>query len=73
MIIAHEIALDPSNAQATYLAGVARLAYSWTLDEWSCQYEAHKPDPSLPKPSQAALRWQLNAIKRSTPGCWKSQ
>ncbi|MDD2729396.1 RNA-guided endonuclease TnpB family protein [Malikia sp.] len=67
MLIAHKIALDPNNAQATYLAraaGVARFAYNWALAEWKRQYEACKLDPTLPKPSQAALRRQLNAIKR---------
>ncbi len=67
MLIAHQIALDPNNAQANYLAraaGVARFAYNWALAEWQRQYEAHKLDPTLPKPSQAALRRQLNAVKR---------
>ncbi len=67
MLIAHRIALDPNNAQATYLAracGVARFAYNWALAEWKRQHEAHKADPSLPKPSPAALRRRLNAMKR---------
>lgn len=67
MLIAHKIALDPNNAQATYFAraaGVARFAYNWALAEWKRQYEAWKQDNSQPKPSQAALRRQLNAIKR---------
>lgn len=67
MIIAHKIALDPNNVQATYFAracGAARFAYNWALAEWKRQYEAWKADNSLPKPSQAALRRQLNAIKR---------
>ena len=67
MILAHKIALDPNNAQATYFAracGVARFAYNWALAEWKRQYEAWKADNSLPKPSQAALRRQLNAVKR---------
>ena len=67
MIIAHKIALDPNNAQATYLAraaGTARFAYNWALAEWQRQYEAWKADNSRPKPSQALLRRQLNAIKR---------
>ena len=67
MIIAHKIALAPNNAQATYFAraaGVARFAFNWALVEWGRQYEAHKADPAQPKPSQAALRRQLNAIKR---------
>ncbi|CAN7316625.1 transposase [Cupriavidus necator] len=67
MLIAHRIALDPNNAQATYLAraaGTARFAYNWALAEWKRQYEAWKTDNALLKPSQAALRRQLNAIKR---------
>jgi putative transposase len=67
MLIAHKIALDPNNVQATYLAraaGVARFAYNWALAEWQRQYAAHKADPALPAPSQMALRRQLNAIKR---------
>ncbi|RZF26678.1 transposase [Paraburkholderia sp. UYCP14C] len=67
MILAHRIALDPNNAQAKYLAcaaGTARFAYNWALAEWKRQYESHKADPTLPKPSQTALRRQLNAVKR---------
>ena len=67
MLIAHKIALDPNNAQATYLAraaGTARFAYNWALAEWKRQYEAANADNSRLKPSQAALRRQLNAIKR---------
>jgi putative transposase len=67
MLIAHRIALDPNNVQATYFAraaGTARFAYNWALAEWKRQYEAWKLDNSLPKPSQAALRRQLNAVKR---------
>jgi len=36
MLIAHRIALDPNNQQATYLkkaCGVARFAYNWALAE----------------------------------------
>lgn len=67
MLIAHRIALDPNNVQTTYLAraaGTARFAYNWALAEWKRQYDAWKADNCLPKPSQAALRRQLNAIKR---------
>jgi len=67
MLIAHKIALDPNNAQATYFAraaGTARFAYNWALTEWQRQYEAWKADNSLQKPSEAALRRQLNALKR---------
>lgn len=67
MFVAHRIALDPTNVQATYFAraaGVARFAYNWALDEWKRQYEAAKADTTLPKPSHMGLRRQLNAIKR---------
>ena len=63
----HRIALAPNDAQATYLAraaGTARFAYNWALAEWQRQYREHREDESLPKPSQQALRRQLNAIKR---------
>lgn len=68
MITAHRIALKPNNAQATAFAraaGVARFAYNWALARWQEQYAAWKADNTLPKPSQAALRRQLNAIKRA--------
>lgn len=67
MIIAHKIALNPNNIQATYFAqsaGVARFAYNWALAEWKRQYELWKNDNTLLKPSQYALRRQLNSIKR---------
>lgn len=67
MLIAHKIALNPNNKQATYFAkasGVARFSYNWALYQWSEQYQAWKADNALPKPSQVALRRQLNAIKR---------
>uniref|UniRef100_UPI001C21470D RNA-guided endonuclease InsQ/TnpB family protein n=1 Tax=Hydrogenophilus thiooxidans TaxID=2820326 RepID=UPI001C21470D len=41
-----------------------RFAYNWALAEWQRQYAAWKADPTLPKPSERALRRQLNAIKR---------
>ena len=68
MLTAHRIALDPNDRQATGLAraaGTARFAHNWALVEWERQYEAHKKDPSLPLPSEAALRRQLNAIKKT--------
>ena len=67
MFVAHRIRLDPNNVQATYLAraaGTARFAYNWALKEWQKQYETCKADPTLPKPSEAALRRLLNSIKR---------
>jgi len=67
MFLAHRIRLDPNNVQATYLAraaGTARFAYNWALVQWRRQYEASKVDPAVDKPNEAALRRQLNAIKR---------
>jgi putative transposase len=67
MFVAHRIRLDPNNLQATYLAraaGAARFAYNWALNEWQKQYEARKTNPTLPKPTEAALRRLLNSIKR---------
>ena len=67
MLIAHKIELDLNNVQATHMAraaGVARFAYNWALAEWQRQYEAYKLDSALPKPSEMALRRQLNAAKR---------
>ncbi|CAH0223047.1 hypothetical protein SRABI118_02274 [Massilia sp. Bi118] len=67
MLIAHKIALDPNNVQASYFAkaaGVARFTYNWALAEWMRQYEAHKVDPGQCLPSKGALGRQLNAIKR---------
>jgi putative transposase len=62
MLLAHKIALDPNAAQRIYFAraaGVARFAYNWALAEWKRQYKAGE------KPSDVALRRQLNAIKRA--------
>ena len=67
MILAHKIALDPNNTQRTYLAraaGTARFAYNWALAQWQEQYQACQDNPLLAKPSEGALRRQLNAIKR---------
>lgn len=67
MHVAHRIALDPNNKQATYFtkaAGVARFAYNWALASWNEQYKAWQKDSTLPKPSESALRRELNAIKR---------
>jgi len=68
MILAHRIRLDPNKVQATYLtraAGTARFAYNWALAEWGRQFDTCKRNPALPKPNEAGLRRQLNAIKRT--------
>jgi putative transposase len=67
VLMAHRIALDLNNVQATYMAraaGTARFAYNWALAEWKRQYDVWKLDTSQPKPTQAALRRKLNSIKR---------
>lgn len=67
MILAHKIALDPNDVQETYFrkaVGTARFVYNWALAEWQRQYAAWKADDTLSKPSDAALRRQLNALKR---------
>lgn len=61
MILAHKIALDPNVEQAVYFAracGTARFAWNWALSEWQRQYKEGG------KPSEAALRKQLNTAKR---------
>ncbi|MDR3165816.1 MAG: transposase, partial [Synergistaceae bacterium] len=66
MLIAHKIAIDPNNRQATYLAraaGTARFAYNWALAEWGRQYEAWKQDNTLPKPNQMSLRPNLGWVR----------
>jgi len=58
--LAHKIELDPTVQQCVFFAracGTARFAYNWGLSEWQRQYRAGE------KPSEAALRRQLNAIK----------
>lgn len=67
MLIAHRIALDPTNKQRTYFArasGTSRFAWNWALSEWQQQYAARREDESLPQPTDAGLRRQLNAAKR---------
>ena len=62
MIRVHRITLDPNDVQATALArsaGTARFTWNWALAEWKRQYAAGE------KPNDAALRRQLNAIKRN--------
>ncbi len=68
MLIAHRVALDPTDRQRTAFAraaGTARFAYNWALAEWKGRHAARKLDPTLPAPSEMALRRDLNAVKRS--------
>lgn len=67
MLRVHKIRLVPNVAQESYFlraCGTSRFAWNWALTEWRRQYEAHKLDTAQPKPSEGALRKQLNAIKR---------
>lgn len=80
MIRGHIIEIKPNNVQANHFAracGVARFSYNWALSEWQRQYIADKAyrdgcllagievdATKLNKPSQVALRRQINAIKR---------
>jgi len=68
MLRTHKIRLNPNPTQASHLAracGVARFAWNWALARWQAQYEAHRANPALPKPSEGALRRELNALKRA--------
>lgn len=43
---------------------VQSLGWEPGRNQWQKQYQAHKIDPSLPRPTEGALRRQLNAIKK---------
>jgi putative transposase len=61
MMLAHKIALDPTDKQRSYFArasGTARFAYNWALAEWKRQHAVGG------KPSEVSLRRQLNSMKR---------
>ena len=61
LVRSHRIALVPRAAQEVRLrqaVGISRFSYNWALAEWKRQYQAGE------KPSEGALRRQLNAIKR---------
>lgn len=60
MILAHRIALDPTQEQANYFAraaGTRRMVYNRALDEWNRQYA------SGVRPNAMRLKKQFNAIK----------
>jgi len=62
----HKIALDPNEAQAIYFAraaGTARFAWNWALGRWQEEYALWKEYQCGPKPSEASLRRELNALK----------
>lgn len=61
VVLCHRIALNPTPSQEIIFkqaVGVARFSYNWALAEWKRQYEAGE------KPNEAALRRQLNSLKR---------
>jgi putative transposase len=69
MILAHKIALDPTAAQAVYFAracGTSRFAWNWALARWKQEYALWCEYQCGPKPSEASLRRDLNAIKEGT-------
>jgi transposase len=62
----HKIALDPTPDQAVYFSracGVARFAWNYALAEWQRQYNEWREYLCGPRPSEVALRRQLNEIK----------
>lgn len=62
----HRIALTPTRAQAEIFAqcaGIARFSWNWALDRWQKLYAEHRADPAAPRPNEAGLRRDLNAIK----------
>jgi hypothetical protein len=62
---APELDIGPWERRRQRCDTAARPApYNWALKEWQTQYEACKADPTLPKPSEIALRRLLNSIKR---------
>jgi putative transposase len=66
VILAHKIALDPTPQQAEYFArsaGAARFAWNWALARWRSEYALWKEYQCGPKPTEASLRRDLNAIK----------
>jgi putative transposase len=66
LILAHKIALDPTQEQAVYFAkacGTARFAWNWALARWRQEYALWKEYRCGPKPSEMSLRRDLNALK----------
>lgn len=64
MILAHQIALDPTAKQRQALvrtAGVARFVFNLALAEWKRQYEAGE------RPNALALKKEFNAVKGMFP------
>jgi putative transposase len=60
MMLAHQIRLDPTEAQEQYFrqaAGTARFVWNWALAQWNAEYAQGK------KPSGMKLKKQFNATK----------
>src|SRR5689334_2979692 len=63
VLVRQKIALDPTQAQATYFAkgcGVARVAWNWALEEWRRQYQAGE------RPAEGGLRRLLNSLRATS-------
>jgi len=72
MILGHQIALEPTDGQASYFrraAGTARYAYNWGLAEWKRMYKAgEKPNANKVKAAwnahrEAELPWSYEVTK----------
>jgi len=66
VLLAHKIALDPTPEQAVQFAcaaGTARFAWNWALGRWQEEYALWKEYQCGPKPTEASLRRELNALK----------
>jgi putative transposase len=66
VILAHKIALDPNQDQASYFAkacGISRFAWNWALSEWNRQYAEWREYRCGPRPSEGSLRRELNEMK----------
>jgi putative transposase len=62
MLLAHKIALDPSQEQASHFrcaCGTARYAYNWGLAEWQRMHKAGE------KPSMAKVKIRWNAHRKA--------
>jgi putative transposase len=67
MMLAPQMARAPHNVQKTYFrqaAGTARVASHWAGDPWPQPFDAGKAAPTWLKPTEAALRRQLQALQR---------
>jgi putative transposase len=59
MMLAHKIALDPTDKQRSYFvraSGTARFAYNWALAEWKRQHAVGGKPSEVTHVSLRALR-----------------